>query len=90
MWKSGPHDFSASKLRKIKDHLSKGGEMWLGAVSTGFGSSLVVRMGPGEHGRATKEGCGISVVPSGEGAEDLMALVALRKGGYLERTSVDQ
>lgn len=55
MWESGTHEFPVAKLRKIKDRLLKGGEVWMGDVSTGFESSLAVRQGPGEHGRTTKE-----------------------------------
>ena len=64
--------------------------MWIGTTSSGFESSLVVKMGAGEHGRTTREGCEISITPSGEGAEDLIAQVSLRTGGYLARAEVDQ
>ena len=86
MWKRRDPDFPVSRLNKLKSHLDTGWQVWMGAKSSDFNDELVVEMGEWKHGRTTKEGCALSVTPTGEGSDEVIAHVRLGKEGFLART----
>ena len=88
MRKSGVPEFTASKLGKLKTHLAECGTLRLGATSTEFSNSLVPSQGPGSRGRSTREGCEMSMLPTGEWDAELMRLLNLRKSGFAARKAV--
>ena len=90
MSKRGDYHFTAERLGELKSHLVDGGQAWMGTTSPEFSHSLVVFQGPGSHGRATKEGCEISLRATGEGSEDLPSTINLLSKGFMARTDVDQ
>ena len=75
----GEQEFTAPKLGKLEIHMAEGGDLWLGANSTEFNDALVDMQGPGSHGRTSRAGCGLSILPEGEGdGEEPTRLVNLR------------
>ena len=86
MWTNGVTGMSTSRLSKLKHHLAIGGQMCLGATSTEFNTSLVVKMGDGMHGRTAKEGCELPIDPTGEGGEELVGLARLTKRVFFAMT----
>ena len=88
IWKSGGEESTASKQGMLETHLIDGWGLRVGTTSDDFNHSLVVKQGPGIHGRATRDGCEMSMFPTGEGDPELIRRLNLRKYGFLERTDI--
>ena len=72
MWRRGLDEFSTTRISSLKAHLKGGGELWINVDQERPHVMAAVQQGPAEHRRTRKNGCVMSVTPTGEGDVDLI------------------
>ena len=66
-WRGGVNEFSTKRISYFKTFLKEGGEIWVSTNPDSYQNAAVIRQGEEEHARTHKEGCVISVLPTGGG-----------------------
>ena len=64
--------FASTKMGRSKAHLAERSTDWVGTTSAEFTTSLSAKQGPGNHVRASKEGCELATPTAGEGDGELI------------------
>ena len=83
-WRDGTDEFTAEKISYFESHLREGGELRVGMNVESYQVASVLRQGTVDHGRAHKDGCIRSIIPTVEGDPELIGLPN-RDGGYIYR-----
>ena len=75
--------FDTEKISHSEAHLKEGGAIWIGADLRDERIAAAVRLGDGDRHRAQKEGCALSISPTGEGDIDIISHLARGRRIYL-------
>ena len=67
MRKSGESEFTSPKISRIRAHLEEGGEIWIRAGDADIRNTSAIQHGGHDLPRTHKDGCVLSVKPTGGG-----------------------